>query len=380
MKLIPRVYDNLEKLLRKNKVIVLYGPRRVGKTTLIKNYLSNTEFKYRFYSGDELTVREVLTSESIDQIKNFASGVGLIVIDEAQRIPNVGLGLKLMVDHIPGIRVLISGSASLALSYKIGEPLLGRKFEYTLYPVSHLELNKQESKFDLDRFKAKYLIYGSYPEIISAENNSEKEQILREIINSHLFKDILEIEKVKRSNILINLLRLIAFQVGNEVSLTELGNNLGLNSRTVGRYLNLFEQAFIIYNLRGYARNLRKEITKKSKYYFLDNGIRNAVIENFSSLDKRNDLGQLWENFLIMERLKKQEYAKIGSRYNNYFWRTWDGNEVDLVEMREGKLFGYEIKWGKDKSSKSKKVWLETYPDEAEFAVVNKENYLDFVS
>jgi predicted AAA+ superfamily ATPase len=321
----------------------------------------------------------MLTSESIDKIKDFVGGLQLVVIDEAQKIPDVGQGLKIMVDHIPGIKVLITGSASLNLSYKIGEPLLGRKFDYTLFPLSHFELAKRETRFELGRTKERYLIYGSYPEVLKTETNMGKGKILTEIINSHLFKDIMELEKVKGSTVLMNLLRLVAFQIGSEVSLTELGSNLNLNVRTVARYLNLFEQAFILYKIGGFSRNLRKEITKKNKYYFLDNGIRNAVIENFNSLEKRNDLGQLWENFLVSERLKKQEYAHIGSKYNNYFWRTWEKKEIDWVEMREGKLFGYEFKWGKEKPSKSHKVWLETYK-EAEFKLINQDNYFEFIS
>jgi hypothetical protein len=379
MNYLPRIYDDFEKLLKENKVIVLYGPRRVGKTTLIKNFLAKTKLKYGFYTGDELAVREVLTSESIDKIKNFVGNLSLVVVDEAQKIPNVGQGLKIMVDHIAGIKVIITGSASLNLSYKVGEPLLGRKFDYTLFPLSHFELAQKQTVFDLERLKDKFMIYGSYPEVINAETDIEKARILTEITNSHLFKDIMELEKVKGSTVLMNLLRLVAFQVGSEVSLSELGNNLNLNVRTVARYLSLFEQAFILYKLGGFSRNLRKEITKKSKYYFLDNGIRNAVIENFNSLEKRNDIGQLWENFLVCERLKKQEYGHIGSKYNNYFWRTWEKKEVDWVEMREGKLFGYEFKWGKSKPSKSQQVWLETY-SEAEFKLINQDNYLEFIT
>ena len=378
MNYIPRVYDNIEKLLKDNKVIVLYGPRRVGKTTLIQKFLENTKLKYGFYTGDELSVREALAAESIDRIKNFVGNLELIVIDEAQKIPNIGQGLKMMVDYVPGIKVLITGSASLNLSYKVGEPLLGRKFDYILFPISQLELAEERTVFELERSKEKFLVYGSYPEVINAETDAEKGQVLSEIINSYLFKDILELERVKGANVLMNLLRMIAFQVGSEVSLTELGNSLDLNARTVAKYLNLFEQCFILYRLGGYSRNLRKEITKKSKYYFFDNGIRNAVIENFNSLEKRNDVGQLWENFLVSERLKKQEYSHVGSRFNNYFWRTWEGKEVDWVEMRDGKLFGYEFKWKKDKSTKSQKSWLETY-GEAEFELINQENYLEFI-
>lgn len=378
--MIPRIYDDLDSLLKKGKVIVIYGPRRVGKTTLVSNYLKKTRLKYRLESGDDLSIAEVLSSQIFEKINQFAMGYDLIVIDEAQRIPQVGLGLKILVDNNPQIKVLITGSSSLSLSYKVGEPLVGRMFDYILYPVSQLELKKQKTLFDLTRKKEEFLIFGSYPEVLEATSYEEKIRILTGIANSYLLRDLIELEKVADIKILFDLLKLIAFQIGSEVSLTELGSNLGIDKKTVARYLWLFEQVFILYNLRGFSRNLRKEISKKSKYYFYDNGVRNAVINNFNDLSTRNDVGALWENFLVIERLKKQEYAHVGSKSNNYFWRTWDQKEIDWVEMREGKLFGFEFKWGKDKPSKSKSAWLKTYKNEAEFEIVNQENYLDFIT
>ncbi|MBM4402117.1 MAG: DUF4143 domain-containing protein [Candidatus Cloacimonetes bacterium] len=218
--------------------------------------------------------------------------------------------------------------------------------------------------------------FGGYPEVITSPNKERKVTILSEITNSYLLKDILTLEKVKGSKILLDLLRLLSFQVGSEVSLTELGSQLGLDYKTVARYLDLFEKSFVLFNLRGYARNLRKEVTKKSKYYFYDNGIRNAIISNYNGLDLRDDIGKLWENFLVSERLKAQAYKKIYS--NNYFWRTWDKKEIDWVEEREGKLFGYEFKWQKEKV-KAPKDWLKTY-DNASFEVISKDNYLEFVT
>jgi len=378
--MIPRVYDDLDSLLKMGKVIVIYGPRRVGKTTLVENFLKKTRLKYKLDSGDNLQVAEILSSQSFDKINKFATGYDLIIIDEAQRIPNVGLGLKILVDNNPKIKVLITGSSSLSLSYKVGEPLVGRMFDYILYPVSQWEFKKEMTLFELEQKKEDFLIFGSYPEVIEAKTPEEKAKILTGIANSYLLRDLIELEKVADIKILFDLLKLIAFQIGSEVSLTELGSNLGVDKKTVARYLWLFEQSFILYNLRGYSRNLRKEISKKSKYYFYDNGIRNAVINNFNNLSTRNDVGALWENFLAVERLKKQEYAQLGSKYNNYFWRTWDKKEIDWVEMREGKLFGYEFKWKEKKSSKSKSLWLKTYKNEAEFAIVNQENYLQFIA
>jgi len=373
--MISRTYDDLDKLLKKGKVTVIYGPRQVGKTTLISNFLSKTKMKYKLDNGDDISVSEILSSRSLEKIGNYVSGYELVVIDEAQRIEDVGLGLKIMVDNNPDLKVLITGSSTLSLSYKVGEPLVGRAFDYKLYPVSQKEMLMEQNRSELEQRKEEFLVYGSYPAVIEAKSREEKIQILTKIANAYLFRDIIELERVSDSKILLDLLRLIAFQVGGEVSLTELGSNLGIDRKTVARYLWLLEQSFVLYNLRGYSRNLRKEITKKSKYYFYDNGIRNAIISNFNQINLRDDVGKLWENFLATERLKWQEYKPMGA--NNYFWRTWDGSEVDWVEEREGKLFGYEFKWA-NKKSRAPKLWLDTYKN-AEYKEVNASNYLDFL-
>jgi len=373
--LIPRVYDKLEEIIEANKVIVIYGPRRVGKTTLLNQFISRTKLKYRFDNGEDILVQDVLSSQNFGRIFDYVADNELIVIDEAQLVPNIGMGLKIIVDQVPNIKVIATGSASFDLANKLGEPLVGRKWTKTLFPVSVFELKKRKSNFDLSNDLNKHLIYGTYPEVLMNKMVAKKRNILEEIARSYLLKDILAIERVKGAKKLFDLLKLIAFQVGNEVSLTELGSQLSLDRKTVERYLDLLEKSFILYNLRGYSRNLRKEISRKSKYYFLDNGIRNAVIENFNDLDTRDDVGGLWENFLVSERLKTQEYKKIYA--NNYFWRTWEGQEVDWVEERGGKLLGFEFKWG-DKKVKPPKDWLLTYK-EASFEVINRDNYLDFL-
>lgn len=375
--ILPRIYDQLEKILEPNKVIVIYGPRRVGKTTLITQFLKQTKLKYRFDTGEDLRIQAVISSQRLDLIKQYVAKNQLIVIDEAQLIPQIGLGLKIIVDHIPNIKVIATGSASFDLSNKIGEPLVGRKWTKILYPISQLELKKTQNPFELKSNLEQFLIYGAYPEILTTNSLKKKQQILQEITSSYLLKDILTLERVKSSKLLLDLLKLIAFQIGNEVSLSELGTQLGIDRKTVKRYLDLLEKTFILFNLTGYSRNLRKAISKKSKYYFWDNGIRNAIINNFNLLDTRNDLGQLWENFLAIERLKKQSYKPIFA--SNYFWRTWDKKEIDWVEMRQGKLFGFEFKW-KNNQSKSKKYWLESYPNEAKFKLINQENYLNFIT
>ncbi|MDO8638588.1 MAG: ATP-binding protein [Candidatus Daviesbacteria bacterium] len=374
--MIKRFYQNLQQYLQPNKVLVLYGPRRVGKTTLLNLSLSSTFLKYKLVSGDDLSVQQILSSQSIDQIKKFAEGYELLAVDEAQRIPNIGLGLKILVDHVPNIKVIATGSSSFDLSNKIGEPLTGRTVTLKLYPIAQIELLNQYNHYELKTKKDDYLIYGSYPEVLTAPTIEKKIFYLREIADSYLLRDILEMEEVKGSKVLFDLLKLLAFQVGNEVSLAELGSNLMIDAKTVGRYLDLLEKSFIIINIRGYSRNLRKEVTKKSKYYFYDNGIRNAIISNFNSLDLRDDVGKLWENFLVIERLKKQAYKNIFA--NNYFWRTWDQKEVDLVEEREGKIFGYEFKYSPDRR-KLPKEFLDTYSN-ASLEIISQDNYLDFIT
>lgn len=374
--MIKRIYDDLKKLLRPGKIIVLYGPRQAGKTTLVKNFLKQTSFKYQFTTGDDLETREVFQSQNLKQISEFVQNYELIIIDEAQRIPDVGWGLKLLIDAHPNLRVLITGSASLDLSYKVGEPLVGRMLTYTLFPVSTFELSNLKNTYSLKKSLNQQMIYGSYPEILEAKKSMEKKQLLRELVNTQLLKDVFELENLKKPHLLLNLLKLLAFQVGSEVSLTELGKTLEVDKKTVSRYIWLLEQTFILYRLSGYSRNLRKEITKMDKFYFADNGVRNAIINNFNDFQTRDDVGALWENFLISERLKKQAYKPIYA--NNYFWRTWDQREVDWVEEREGKLFGYEFKWNRSRSEKSKQVWMQTY-SEANFEVITEKNYLKFI-
>ncbi|OGC23954.1 hypothetical protein A2291_05590 [candidate division WOR-1 bacterium RIFOXYB2_FULL_42_35] len=368
--------DKIPSLLEPNKVLVLYGPRRAGKTTLLNAFLKDFSGKYFLGFGDDGNLRDVLKTQEIDKIKQFFGGYELIVIDEAQRIPEIGLVLKLMVDHIPGIKVIATGSSSFDLSNRIGEPLTGRQRVFKLFPISVLEISAQFQSYEANKMLGDLLIYGSYPETLLKKSYAEKREYLELLRDSYLYKDILELENLRNADKLSDLLRLLAFQVGNEVSLNELSNALDLSKQTIERYLDLLEKAFVILRVRGFSRNLRKEVSKTAKYYFLDNGIRNAVINNFNLLEARNDAGQLWENFLFIERLKKRAYLDIYA--NIYFWRTYDQKEIDLVEERDGKLFGFEFKWG-DKKKKPPRIWLETYKN-ASYEVVNKENFLGFVA
>lgn len=375
--MLPRFYDNLSSYLKPNKVLFIFGSRQAGKTTLLKKFLSENKdkFRYKLDSGDDINLHAVLGSSDFKKIIEYAKGYDLIAIDEAQRIKGIGQGLKIMVDQVPNLKAIVTGSSSFELAGQIGEPLTGRKITLALYPLSQIEMGNIYNDYELKSRLDDYLIYGAYPEVLTNEFINDKKRILEELVGSYLLKDILELEKVKSSKLLLDLLRLLAFQIGSEVSLSELGKQLGIEGKTVARYLDLFEKSFVIINIRGFSRNLRKEITKKSKYYFLDNGIRNAIIANFNPLEIRDDIGKLWENFLVVERIKKQSYHQIYS--NNYFWRTWNQKEIDWVEERDGKLFGYEFKW-KSKPLKAAAAWTENYPD-ASLEIIDKENYLEFV-
>lgn len=373
---IPRMYKDLGKALKPNKALIIYGPRQVGKTTLLEDYLEHCKYKYKLDSGDNIVTQNILNSQDFAVLKEYVQGYDLIAIDEAQKIRGIGQGLKILIDQVPGIRIIATGSSSFELAGQVGEPLTGRKVSLNLYPVSQIELLDLYTVSEIKEKLPEYLIYGGYPEVMTAKRKIDKIKTLEEIMHSYLLKDILELEKVKNSKVLLDLLRLIAFQVGNEVSLTELATQLAIDYKTVARYLDLFEKSFVIYNVRGFSRNLRKEMTKKSKYYYYDNGMRNTIISNFNSLDLRNDIGALWENFIFMERLKKRSYKDIFA--NCYFWRTWDQKEIDLVEEREGKLYGYEIKWSA-KKVKPPQDWLRSY-ENASYKVITKDNYLDFIT
>jgi len=374
--LIPRVYDNLEKYLEKNKVLVIYGPRRVGKTTILNNFLKKYNNKYRIDSGDNIDIQNILGSSKFSDILEYASGIELLAIDEAQKIKNIGQGLKIIVDQIKNIIVIATGSSSFDLANQIGEPLTGRKTTLTLFPIAQKELKKYFGLFDLKTKLPEFLIFGSYPSIIMAKTKENKIRALLEITNSYLLKDILALDNIKSPNFIVSLLKLLAFQLGSEVSLNELSTQLGADTKTVARYLDLLEKTFVITKLGGFSKNLRKEVTDKYKYYFWDNGIRNAIISQFNNLDDRNDVGQLWENFIMIERLKKLSYDNIYG--NRYFWRTYDQKEIDLVEERDNKLFAYEIKWGQ-KKVKTPNEFLKVYKN-ARFKVINKDNYLDFLT
>ncbi len=371
-----RYYEPLDSHLFPNKVLVIYGPRRVGKTTLLQNYLKQTPLKFKLDSGDNIRTQQILSSQDFGQILPYVEGYELLAIDEAQAIPNIGMGLKIIVDQTPGIRVIVTGSSSFELAGQVGEPLTGRKLTLNLYPMAQSELLSVYNRFELREKLADFLIFGSYPEVLQAATQRARIEVLTEIANAYLLKDILAFDRVKNSRVLLDLLKLLAFQIGSEVALNELATQLGVDVKTVKRYLDLLEKTFVIYRLNGFSRNLRQEVANKSKYYFLDNGIRNALIAQFNGLDQRNDQGALWENFMVAERLKYRTYHALYA--NVYFWRTYQQQEIDLIEEHGGKLHGYEFKWSPKKAIQPPAKWVETYQD-SEFKVIHPDNYLDFV-
>lgn len=375
--MIPRTIDKqiIDRLDNSDKIIVLYGARQVGKTTLINSILENRKERILKVNAGQLKYRDVLSSTDLNQLKRLVAGYDLLFIDEAQRISNIGLNLKILHENLPGLKIIASGSSSFELANKISEPLTGRIWVYTLFPISVLEWNRLLNPFELDERLHEFLMFGMYPELFRYENELDKMDYLRELVQSFLYKDLLELSQVKNSGKIFDLLRLLSHQIGSPVSYNELGRKLGLSTDTVISYIDLLEKVFVIYRMPGFSKNLRKEITKNKKIYFYDVGVRNAILEDFTLPEKRPDIGHLWENFIISERLKRNTYLR--SHLNSFFWRTYTGAELDYVEQGAGKLSGNEIKWG-DKISKAPKSWLENYP-ESDFKTVNKRNYQDFV-
>jgi len=371
-----RSYEPLSSHLKAGKALLIYGPRQVGKTTLLQNFLKNTPLKYKLDSGDNIRTQQTLGSQDFPQILSYVEGYELLAIDEAQNIPNIGMAIKIIVDQMPNIRVILTGSSSFELAGQVGEPLTGRKQTLTLYPLAQAELLSSYNKFELRENLEDFLIYGSYPEVVLASTGKQKIDVIAEISNSYLIKDILAFDRVKNSKVLLDLLKLLAFQVGSEVSLTEIGTKIGVDYKTVQRYLDLLEKAFVIIRLGGFSRNLRNEITNKAKYYFLDNGIRNSLIAQFNGLSQRNDIGQLWENFIFIERLKHRAHQSIYA--NMYFWRTYNQQEIDLVEDRDGKLHGYEMKWSTSKMPNAPHQWTEAYSNSS-YEIITPDTYQKFI-
>ncbi|GAB6277573.1 conserved hypothetical protein [uncultured spirochete] len=376
MQWIKRFYESdPSALFKKGKVVILYGARRVGKTMLMEKLLAGTEGKIFKGSGDDFELVAILASRKTETYRLFFSPYDVIFIDEAQYVPDIGACAKLLIDIFPEKSVILTGSSAFNLSQTASEPLTGRSIQRFLFPVSLMELKLERTDFQIFQDIESYLIFGMYPEVLSLDNAPENTEYLVNLRNSYLFKDILALEHIRNSQKLQDIVRLLAFQIGNEVSLNEIAVKTGLSKNTVERYLDLLEKAFVIKKIGAFSRNLRNEISKSAKYYFWDTGIRNAVINDFRPIELRNDLGALWENFVVMELMKKYEYQRRYASF--YFWRTYDQKELDLVVDENGRLSGYEIKWRDDKA-KIPHLWIETYKGHTE--VITKENLLKIMS
>ena len=370
------LHDRIAARIEPNKAVLIFGARRVGKTILMRQLVKEFVGKTMILNGEDYDTLALLEERSIANYRHLLEGVDLLVIDEAQNIPDVGSKLKLILDEVDGVRVIASGSSSFDLLNKAGEPLVGRSTQFNLTPFSQKEIAQIETALATKQNLESRLIYGSYPEVVTMDGFERKTEYLRDMVGAYLLKDILAIDGLKNSGKMKELLRLIAFQLGNEVSYDELGQQLGMSKNTVEKYLDLLSKVFVVYRLGAYARNLRKEVTKAGKWYFYDNGIRNAVIGNFSPLSIRQDVGALWENYLIGERIKANCNEGLGKEF--YFWRTYDRQEIDLVEESSDALNALEFKWG-NKEPDVPAIFKKTYPD-ATFDVVNKVNYLDFIT
>ena len=371
----------LEKRLKKDsfkgKALVLVGPRQVGKTTLIKEILKTYKNKkIKFLNCDNPRDLESLENKDLEYLENIVGHSKILFIDEAHKVPNIGQTLKILVDHYgKKIQIFVTASSSFNLLYKTQEPLTGRKFVYNLYPLSMEEIYPEKDFLKIQKELEQLLIFGSYPEVVKKRSFEDKIQLLRELSTSYLYKDILEFQQVKNPGIINKLLKALALQIGQEVSYTELAGLLEIDKNTVERYVDLLEKCFVIFRLSPYTQNKRKELSRLRKIYFYDLGVRNAIINNFNFFDLRDDIGKLFENFMIVERLKYREYHQVYS--DQYFWRTYDGSEVDLVEDRDGKLLGYEFKWKKKKWSKRPLKWLE-YKNSS-YNVITKDNLEKFI-
>ncbi len=353
------------------KAIIVVGARQVGKTTLIKKVLEGKD--YLFLDGDDPFVRKMLDSPNTEEIKTIIGKHKFIFIDEAQRINSIGLTLKIITDQIKDVQILVSGSSSFDIGNKLNEPLTGRKWEYELFPISWEEFEDTEGYLKASQQLENRLIYGFYPEVLN--NKGQEKEVLKNLIGSYLYRDILAFSDIRKPEILDNLVLALALQVGNEVNYNELASTIGVNKLTVQKYIDILEKGYVVFRLKSFSRNLRNEIKRNRKIYFYDNGIRNAIIGNFSPLEMRNDIGALWENFLISERLKQNIYKQTFARM--YFWRTKQQQEVDFVEEKDGKIYGFEFKWKAKPSHKLPLTFVKTY--NAQTKIIDKDNFREFV-
>ena len=372
--IIRKVEESIRKEISSGrKAAILLGARQVGKTTLL-NMLFTDSGDVLWLNGDTLSDRLLLTAQSVEQLRVIIGKHSVLVIDEAQRVPDIGIVLKLIIDNIPQVKVVATGSSSLDLANRTTEPLTGRKRQFTLFPLSFAEMVEHHSVLYEKNLIPHRLIYGYYPDIVNSPG--EERRLLQELSDSYLYKDILALDKIKKSEHLTRLLRALAFQIGSQASYTELGQLCGLDNKTVEKYITILEQTFVIFRLGSYSRNLRNELKTSRKIYFADNGIRNALIADFRPLELRDDVGKLWENFLVSERFKRNGYTE--SYANPWFWRTQAQQEIDYVEEQDGRLSAFEFKWNPTAKVKEPQVFQTAYPDSS-FTVIHKDNVTDFL-
>lgn len=369
-----QLVETLKKKMHKGKAIILLGARQTGKTTLIKTLICGKEKNCIMLNADEQNVREELSNASTQKLKQVIGSNKIICIDEAQRIQNVGLTLKLITDNFPKVQLIVSGSSALELASEINEPLTGRKWEYNLYPLCWAELREKYNYFESQNFLEQRLIYGMYPDVVN--HIGDEKEVLTNLADSYLYKDLLNYKGIRKPDLLYQLLKALALQIGNEVSYNELAQLLKVDKITISNYIDLLEKSFIIFKLNSFSGNLRNEIAKGKKIYFYDNGIRNAIIQNYSPLSSRIDTGALWENFLISERIKKNNYNQ--SVLKSYFWRTTAQQEVDYIEEVNQKIYAYEFKWNAKKNNRFPKTFLNNYKTETA-EIISQENFEEFI-
>lgn len=373
--MIPRSLETIiVENLNKGKIIHVPGPRQVGKTTLLKKIAEDYGQPVLWLNGDEADVKELFTDITSTRLAAIIGKYKLIFIDEAQRIRNIGIALKLLADNFKNIKVIATGSSAFELSDLINEPLTGRKIELFLFPLSFQEMVNYTSLLEEKRMLRHRLIYGYYPEVINTQG--EEKETLQRLTDAYLYKDILSYEKIKRTSLIEKLLQALAFQIGNQLSYNEIGQTIGADNQTVEKYIGLLEKAYIVFTLTSLSRNLRNELKKSKKVYFYDNGIRNAIIRNFNPAELRQDTGALWENFLIAERFKVVNYKRMW--INRYFWRTVAQQEIDYIEEYDGKLHAYEFKWKADKKHRLPLTYSRAYPDSAQMTIT-RENFDEFI-
>ena len=367
------IEQEIKRLMNHGKVISLMGARQTGKTTLIKE-IAKKEKDVVWMNADDMAVRNLLAEVSVAKFRSIIGSNRLLVVDEAQRIENIGIKMKLITDNIDNVQVILTGSSSLDLSNKINEPLTGRKREFRLYPLSFGEMAAHHGVMEEIQHLKMRLIYGAYPEVVC--NPGDEKKVLMQLADSYLYKDILEWEKIKKSDKLTKLLQALAFQVGSEVSYSEIGKFVGLDNSTVEKYITMLEQAYVIFRVGSWNRNLRNELKFAKKVYFYDNGIRNAVIQNFADTDMRQDIGALWENYMISELKKKIDYERGYGRI--YFWRTTTNKEIDFLEENDGKITAFEFKWNSKKRGRKQNEFLNAYPN-ATLETITPDNYYEYL-